>query len=59
MTVAEKMAEEQSIRLSWFVEKAGGEVDASILRKGLVELIITIAEWGLADEGRWWEEESV
>ena len=58
MTIAEKMAEEQSIRLSWFVEKAGGEVDAIILRKGLLELITIVAEWGLADEGRWWEEEA-
>ncbi len=46
MTIAEKMAEEQSIRLSCIVDAAGGEVNAIYLRKGLTDLITEAAERG-------------
>ncbi len=46
MTVAEKMAEEQSIRLSYIIEMIGGEVNAIHLRDSLTELICSVAERG-------------
>ncbi len=49
MTIAEKMAEEQSIRLSHIVEMVGREVNAIHLRNGLTELVAIVAKRGIEE----------